>query len=135
MEHPSVLMVYESSRSMEFLKAALGQLSLHPGRAHNCTEASHLIGETEPHIVFTQIQLPDGTWSDVVRLAGKSATPPNIIVVSDSVDMKLYVRAIEQGAFDFVSPPFESAELGHVVRTALLEATGRRNERAVMATA
>lgn len=132
-EHPSILLVYERSAAMDQLKSELNKQSIQPARAHTCEQARHLMDETEPHLVFTEVNLPDGTWADLVRFADKSASSANIIVVSALADMKLYVRVIEHGAFDFVTPPFESFGLGHVVRSAMLDAVGRRSERTVAA--
>ena len=85
-----------------------------------------LTGPKPPELVFTDTQLPDGTWSDVVRLAEGARAPVNVIVVSRLVDIPLYVRAIEQGAFDFITPPFESADLAYVIRCAAGNVLRRR---------
>lgn len=100
-QHVSALLVYDESPLLDRLKCALNDRSLSAGRARTCQEAQHLIKATEPHLIFTDTQLPDGTWADVVRCGEKAEVATNVIVVSDSVDMGLYIKVMEAGAFDF----------------------------------
>jgi FixJ family two-component response regulator len=80
-------------------------------------------------LVFTDTQLPDGTWADILATAEKAALPVNVIVVARVVDTRFYVETIESGAFDFVTPPFYPTDLAHVVRCACDNAIARRTER------
>jgi two-component system response regulator PilR (NtrC family) len=77
-------------------------------------------------LVFTDLDLPDGNWPDIVRLAKGAAEPVNVIVVSRLVDIPLYIRAIEQGAFDYITPPFEPADLAYIIRCAASNVLLRR---------
>src|SRR5262249_55631776 len=129
MERTSILLVHEASPVLESLCTELRKESFQPYRAHSCREARHLIEETDPHIVFTDVHLPDGSWVDVLRSVDHAEACANVIVVSPSADMKFYIRAIEQGAFDFVVPPFETRSLTHVIRSAILNSAVRRHQR------
>ena len=75
-------------------------------------------GECPPHVVFTDTQLPDGTWSDVLAVAKKSPAPVHVVVISRHVDMYLYLENMEKGAYDFMVSPIEALELKHVLRCA-----------------
>ena len=77
-------------------------------------------------LVFTDKQLPDGTWADVLAVAEQATQPVNVIVVARIVDTRFYVEAIETGAFDFLAPPFNATDLAYVVRTALDNVHARR---------
>jgi FixJ family two-component response regulator len=70
--------------------------------------------------------LPDGLWANVLALAAQAPQPVNVIVVARLVDTRLYVEAIEAGAFDFLAPPFVAADLAYVVRCAAENVLGRR---------
>ncbi len=85
-----------------------------------------LKGSSVPHLIFTDTALPDGTWADVLSLAADTIEPANVIVVSRIVDIKLYIEAIECGAFDFIVPPFAAADLVHVLRCAVWNVMHRR---------
>ena len=95
--------------------------------AKNCAEAAlALWSDCPPHLVFTEIQLADGNWADVLTLAAKASAPVNVIVVAPFVDISFYLQAIERGAFDFIVPPLSDPELLHVVRIAAENALSRR---------
>jgi DNA-binding NtrC family response regulator len=125
-QHVSALLIYDQSTPLESLKTALNDGSISAGRARTCEEARHLIETTEPHIIFTDTQLPDGTWADVMRSADAANAPMSVIVVSRNTDTRLYIKTMEAGAFDFIMPPFEKQSLDYVVRSALSNALTRR---------
>jgi FixJ family two-component response regulator len=79
-----------------------------------------------PLLVFTESELPDGNWADVVSLSARASSPISVIVMGQETDTNLYVSVIEAGAFDFMAPPFEALELAHVVRCAADNASARR---------
>jgi DNA-binding NtrC family response regulator len=126
-EKISVLLVSGEPESFAPLKSLLQSQSLETREVPSCGEALLVLwGKQPPHLVFTDTQLPDGTWAEVISLAGKAQAPSNVIVVSRLVDVKLYVEAIERGAFDFITPPFEARELRHIVRRATEDVLERR---------
>lgn len=115
----SALLVYDQAGPLGLLKAALQVPGVKLRQARTCAEARRMIsGPKPPDLVFTDIQLSDGDWSDVVRLAQGGRAPVNVIVVSRLVDIPLYVQTIEQGAFDFITPPFEPSDLAYIIRCA-----------------
>ncbi len=50
----------------------------------------------------------------------------NVIVVSDVVDMPLYLESVQRGAFDFIVPPMSIPDFTYVVRSAVENALLRR---------
>ncbi len=124
----SVLLVHNQDDPLNSLRAALESQSIQLRRAQTCEELHCLLkGLSVPHLIFTDTTLPDGTWADVLSLAADTIEPANVIVVSRIVDIKLYIEAIECGAFDFVVPPFAGPDLDHVLRCAIGNVTSRRN--------
>jgi two-component system response regulator YesN len=118
---------------LDSLRMALEEQSIEIFTARNCAEAAlALLANCPPHMVFTEVQLPDGNWEDILALAGKSSAPVNVIVVAPFVDIGFYVHAIERGAFDFIVPPLSDPEFLHVVRIAAENALSRRQKHAVI---
>jgi len=68
--------------------------------------------------VFTDTELPDGTWANILAVAERAARAVNVVVVAPVVDTRFYVETIQAGAFDFIVPPLNAADLAHVVRCA-----------------
>lgn len=123
------LLVQARHDPLDALRMALEEQSINIFCARNCAEAAlALLSNCPPHMVFTEIQVADGNWADVLALAGKAAAPVNVIVVAPFVDIRFYVQAIERGAFDFIVPPLSDPELLHVVRIAAENALSRRQK-------
>lgn len=120
------LLVHAQPEPLESLKMALKDLSIETYSVPTLEEASRLIRQTEPHLVFTDVFLPDGSWVDVLIHAEKADIPVNVIVVGASKDTRLYISALERGAYDFVLPPFEREALDFVVESAGQDARHRR---------
>lgn len=126
-ERISVLLLQNQPDPLRALNQALRVQSVKTTEARTCQEALQLLGgPNPPELVFTDTDLPDGSWADVVRWAEKAASPVNVIVVLRFADVRFYVGAIENGAFDVIVPPFEPSELAHVVRCAAGNVAARR---------
>ncbi|MFB3923242.1 MAG: two-component system response regulator [Terriglobia bacterium] len=129
------LCAYERAHPLEALKAALRAHSIEMCSAKTCEEVERLLSQTQPELIFTDTILPDGSWADIVRLAENSPAPANVVVVGACADTKLYISAMEHGAFDFILPPFEEKPLTHVLQVAVENVRRRRGELAVKAVA
>jgi DNA-binding NtrC family response regulator len=124
------LLVHDSPSPLESLKADLNNLSVKTWNAKSLDEAARLLDQTHPELVFTDTQLADGTWSEVISLAEQAGAPANVIVVGSHVDIKVYISAMESGAFDFIVPPLEPESLAHVVGVAIDNVRRRREAEA-----
>lgn len=119
-EQINALLVHAPDETLHDLTQALKCLSIEVTHARNCREASLLFKRLDGvDLVFAGIALPDGSWVDVLRLAQQSKRFLPVIVVSRMVDVGLYLDAIEKGAFDFVTPPFLTSDLAHIIRSAI----------------
>jgi DNA-binding NtrC family response regulator len=127
-EKITALLVHDRPEPMGSIGRALECQFIETQSAKTCGEAHQaLCGCRPPHVVLTDPQLPDGSWEDVVHFATEAPSPVNVIVVSDVVDIALYLESIQRGAFDFVVPPLPLTDLTYVVRSAV-ENTLRRRE-------
>ncbi|MGD0126992.1 MAG: response regulator [Terriglobia bacterium] len=123
----TALLVHENSETLATLKGALERQGMHVLHAGSHAQARRVLTGLNPaQLVFTDTQLPDGTWADVLAVAEKASEPVNVIVVSRIVDTSLYVETIQTGAFDFLAPPFVDTDLAHVVRGAIHNVIARR---------
>jgi DNA-binding NtrC family response regulator len=126
-EKIKALLVQARPHTLDMLRLGLEEQSLEISTASSCAEAvMTLWSDCPPHIVFTDIQLADGKWTDVLTLTSRASAPVNVIVVAPFADVKFYVQTIERGAFDFIVPPLSQPELEHVVRIAAENVLSRR---------
>ena len=124
----NALLVHHNSDTFTTLKAALEHQGLRLIQAESRVQAKRLLGVQKPApLVFTDTHLPDGTWADILALAGKAVLPVNVIVVARLLNTRLYIETIEAGAFDFIVPPFNATDLAHVVRCAADNVIVRRD--------
>jgi DNA-binding NtrC family response regulator len=123
----TALLIFHQAEPFKEVKAALGKLAVATKRAHTLADACRVLSLVDPPLlVFTESQLPDGNWAEVVSFSAGALTPVSVIVVGREIDIKLYASAIEMGAFDFIAPPFDEIDLAHVVRCAADHALRRR---------
>jgi len=109
------------------LKYALECQGLHMTQVESCAQAKQMLGGLKlAPLVFTETELPDGTWADILAVAERAACPVNVVVVARVVDTRFYVEAMEAGAFDFIVPPFNATDLACVVRCAADNVLTRR---------
>jgi len=126
-ERTKALLVHHNSETLTMLQGALMRQGMNITQAGSRAQAKRLLGGLNPvPLVFTDTQLPDGTWSDILSVAEKSAKPVNVIVVARVADTRFYVEVIEAGAYDFITPPFNDTDLAYVVRSALNNVASRR---------
>jgi DNA-binding NtrC family response regulator len=124
----TALLVHQNSDTLRLLKCALERQGMGVVQAESSAQAKRMLGGLNPApLVFTDVQLPDGRWADIVAAAEKAAQPVNVIVVARVVDTRFYVEAIETGAFDYIAPPFAATDLAHVVRCAMDNVLSRRS--------
>ena len=127
MSHRVFALVIENElHPMDSLREALREILVDTSSVNTCEEARRLLTQTEPHLIFTAMSVSDGSWMDVIVLAEKVGVPSNVVVVSQTTDVKLFLSTMEGGAFDFIVPPFEPGPLAHIVRSAWLDAQRRR---------
>jgi len=130
MESTTALVVHQNSETLAALKGALERHGMRIIHAESREQASRILGGKNPApLVFTDTQLPDGTWADILTEPTRATQPVNVIVVARVVDTRFYVKVIETGAFDFLAPPFEATDLAYVVRSALDNVVTRRASR------
>ena len=108
------------------LAQILGQL-VRLTDARSCQEvARYLQKPNPPHLVFTDTTLPDGTWVEVLHLAARAPKPVNVVVIGRTADVRLYIEAMETGAFDYMTSCSLVPEVAHVLRNSAENVLSRR---------
>jgi DNA-binding NtrC family response regulator len=106
------LLVHDQEEPWTGLTPLLEWQGIATSRVRNCAEAEFALGSSEPHLlVLTEPVLPDGTWAEILDLAGRMPSPVPVVVVSRHVDVDLYLDVLEKGAWDFIVPPFSLSDL------------------------
>src|SRR5665213_3529175 len=115
---PKILIVDDEPQILRFLRASL------PPHGYECVEAStgsqaiKSFAKERPDALILDLGLPDQDGFAVIQAVRASALTP-IIVLSARSDVEGKVKALELGADDYVTKPFDMAELLARLRAAL----------------
>lgn len=85
------------------------------GEASNGREAVELYKELQPDLVTMDITMPVMSGLDAVKEIIPQYPNANIIMVTALGQQRIIVEAIEKGAKDFITKPFEQTQLKMVV--------------------
>jgi two-component system KDP operon response regulator KdpE len=115
---PRLLIVDDEPQIRRLLRNSL------PPHGYDCIEAADAATaltaatKADPDIVLLDLGLPDGDGFAVIEAIRKSRLTP-IIVLSARGDVEGKVRALESGADDYVTKPFDMTELLARLKAAL----------------
>jgi len=106
----SALLVYAEFEPLHTLRVALAGQGIDTWRARSCQQALTFLSKFRPvHVIFTDMNLPDGTWLDLARAKRRITAP--LIVVARGMDARLWSEVLEQGAAGLMVPPFAVSNL------------------------
>jgi CheY-like chemotaxis protein len=77
-------------------------------------------------VVLCERDLHPGTWKDMVEALAQLPDPPYLIVTSKQADERLWVEALNLGAYDVLQTPFNAAEVTRALGMAWLRWIDRR---------
>jgi DNA-binding response OmpR family regulator len=108
---PTVLIVDDEPDILILLRLALKAAGYSTVEATDGEQALRLIRDRNPDVVLLDIMMPvmDG-WITLERLQASGQHPP-VIMVTARTAARDHDRAMELGAEDFVTKPFEPDEL------------------------
>src|SRR5438552_538459 len=77
--------------------------------ATTLSEARQRLCESTPHVVLTDVQLPDGNGLELVR----ELSSIEVVLVTGHATVETAVEALRLGAFDYLTKP---VDIGHLKR-------------------
>lgn len=113
-----ILVVDDERQIVRMLRAALQASGYRVVQAANGMEGLTQFESTRPDLVITDLAMPDMNGVELTQAIRSISDVPIIVLsVRDSEAMK--VRALDQGANDYITKPFNMAELLARVRVQL----------------
>ena len=106
-----VLMIEDSVSLAEVYKAYLQNSDYRVVVAETLARAHVALGAFKPDIVLLDIELPDGNGMDFLADVQAQAEHPKVVVMTAHGTSDMAVEAIQKGAFDFLTKPFDAARL------------------------
>jgi two-component system, NtrC family, response regulator PilR len=114
------ILVVDDERSMqEFLEIFLRGEGYEVATAGDVAAARALIESDEFDVVVTDIQMPGGSGLDVLRAANEAAPETMVIMITAFATTETAIAAMKEGAYDYLTKPFQVDEIRLVVEKAL----------------
>ena len=115
--HSPHILVADDERSIRLtLETGLALNGFRVTCARNGREAVQAARASKFDAVVSDIFMPDGNGIDVVRELRTISPATPIILITAQGSVELAVRAVSEGASDFIAKPFEVAALAALVR-------------------
>jgi DNA-binding NtrC family response regulator len=113
-----ILVVDDEPSMRRILKANLRMDSHVCIEASNPAEAVKLLSEEDFDVVITDQKMPGGTGLDVLRAVREGDPTTSVVFLTAVGTVELAVESMRQGAFDFLTKPFELDVMKATVRRA-----------------
>ena len=129
MSKPTSLIVDDEPDICELLEITLSRMGVKVQCARNVAEARSMLSHFNFDLCLTDMKLPDGDGLELVEFIQEQYPELPVAVITAHGSMDTAVRALKNGAFDFVSKPVDLQMLRKLVRTALKLDTYPSNDR------
>jgi len=110
----------------EALMDRLQSLGYHVLQAMDGIQAVEMIERHDPHMAFLDIEMPGMKGIDVLREIRRREKDLPVIMITAYGTIDLAVKAMKDGACDFISKPFKGSHVSLIVQKALEQQRLRR---------
>lgn len=100
------------------LSSMLEALPVALEHARTLTQARAKLLNTDYEVVLTASAFPGGTWLDVLHLIREAPRDVRVVVTDPQADARFWAEALNLGAFDLITQPFDEYEVRRIVQNA-----------------
>lgn len=86
--------------------------------ARTLAQARAKLLNTDYEVVLTESAFPGGTWLDVLHLIREAPRDVRVVVTDPQADARFWAEALNLGAFDLITQPFDEYEVRRIVQNA-----------------
>ncbi|HXX80656.1 MAG TPA: sigma-54 dependent transcriptional regulator [Thermodesulfovibrionales bacterium] len=115
----TILIVEDKDSMAKMLQETMETVGYHPLIARDGTEGIRKIRENKIDLVLSDLKLPKKDGMDVLRAAKEENPMLPVIMMTAFGTVDVAVKAIKEGAFDFITKPFDTDHLLHLIRKAM----------------
>jgi CheY-like chemotaxis protein len=98
----------------------------------NGKDAIRMFTKQSFDLVITDIMMPGATGLDVLREVRKTSPDTLVILITGFASLETAIKAIREGAYDYIAKPFKLEEIKIVVRNAIEKITLTRENRKLL---
>ena len=125
----SILLVDDEEGIRKVLGISLSDSGYDVHTAGNGADALKMYRKLRPHIVLTDIKMPDMDGIELLRRIKQEDSDAEVIMFTGQGDMELAIRSLKNDATDFVTKPIDDEILEIAIRKALERIDLRRRLR------
>ncbi|WP_343328842.1 sigma-54 dependent transcriptional regulator [Polaribacter staleyi] len=118
-----ILLVEDDVAFSEMLKQFLVRHQYVVDVSYNIKNALQQLEKKNYDLIFTDLRLPDGDGIALLKQIKKSKHAVPVVLMTSYAEVSTAVQAMKQGAFDYISKPFNPSEVLEVISNALEEKT------------
>jgi two-component system KDP operon response regulator KdpE len=127
MNNPSILIVDDEAQIRRLLTITLQSDGYQVMEASSGKEAIKIASDKRPEVVLLDLGLPDENGHEILKRLREWFTNPVIIISVQSSEEDI-VKALDNGANDYLIKPFRTGELLARIRSALRKAGSEPNK-------
>lgn len=116
-----ILIVDDDRNICKVLKGLLENGGFHVLTAYDADTAIAIIDEQDLDLIITDLKMPGKSGMALLTLSKEKKPAVPVIMITAYGNIEAAVIAIKQGAYDFITKPFDEHELLNVVKKALAE--------------
>src|SRR6201995_5864021 len=105
----------------------LQQHGIRSEHAASGREALEFLRLYDYDLVLMDLHLPDGPAHEVMRIMRSSSLKTPVVILSDTANVQVKVKVLDQGADDFLTTPCEVEEVVARVRAIVRRSQGHAN--------
>jgi DNA-binding NtrC family response regulator len=115
----TILIVEDKESMAQMLKETLETAGYRSIAAKDGMEGIRQIRDNKIALVLTDLKLPKKDGMDVLRAAREEDPTMPVILMTAYGTVDVAVKAIKEGAFDFITKPFDTDHLLHLIKKAM----------------
>lgn len=116
---PKVLVVEDDVAFGTMLKTFLEKRDYKVSLVYSASEAYKIISEIKFDIVLTDVRLPDNDGHEILEKVKSQNPSTPVIVMTSYAEISMAVKAMKEGAFDYVSKPFRPESILQTIENGL----------------
>jgi two-component system, OmpR family, KDP operon response regulator KdpE len=128
--HPNILIIDDEVQIRKLLEITLSSNDFRVTPAATAAEGLYLAANHPPDLILLDLGLPDRSGHDLLRHIREWFARPIIIISIQSSEEEI-VRALDNGANDYIVKPFRTGELIARVKSALRSSVANEGETSI----
>jgi DNA-binding NtrC family response regulator len=113
-----ILIVSSESKNRHALMEILDREGWKTIYATTASECEEVFNNHKIHVVFCERGLSDGTYRDLLAMTRSRGRNVCLVVTSRLADWDEYLEALNDGAFDLIASPSQTADVVRVLKQA-----------------